>query len=130
MNRIKKLTALLGVLVVACAVTFGVSRYESKKEQIKTIGETVFSLNIEDISAISWTMDNETLSFTGGDVWLWDEDENFPIDTDKMEKILATFSDIKADFIIEEPEDLSRYGLDDPECTISITTKHISLSSL
>lgn len=123
MNRTKKLTVLLGVLIFACIATFGVSRYEGKKEQIKTSGETVFSLETEDINAISWTLDGNTLSFTKDDSWLWDDDENFPVDTDKMENILKIFNDIKADFIIEQPEDTAQYGLDNPECTITLSTR-------
>lgn len=36
MRKATKLYALLGVLLVVCIAAFAVSRYEEKKEQIKT----------------------------------------------------------------------------------------------
>ena len=37
MKRSKKLYTLLGVLVLICVITFGVSKYEEKKELIKKV---------------------------------------------------------------------------------------------
>ena len=39
MNRSKRLYVLLGVLVVFCALTLGVSQYEERREKIKNSGE-------------------------------------------------------------------------------------------
>lgn len=118
MNRIKKLTSLLCILIVACVATFAVSKYEENKEQIQTSGETILTISTDSVNYISW---GEDLSFSKEDSWKWETDENFPVDTEKMENLLEIFADIKAAFIIEEPENLSQYGLDNPECTVSIS---------
>ena len=44
MNRSKRLGILLGVLVVVCLLTFGVSRYQQRQEDIKTSGETILEI--------------------------------------------------------------------------------------
>lgn len=120
MNRIKKLISLLCVLVVVCMATFGVSRYEEKKEQIQASGETILAISADSVNYISW---GKELSFAKDDGWKWETDENFPVDTEKMENLLDAFTDVKASFIIEQPEDLSQYGLDNPECAINISTE-------
>ena len=38
MKRYKRIYILLGVLVVACAITFGVSQYEEQQELYPQIG--------------------------------------------------------------------------------------------
>lgn len=37
MNRSKRLYVLAGILLVACAITFGVCKYEEKKKRLKTV---------------------------------------------------------------------------------------------
>jgi len=54
--------------------------------------------------------------------WIYDEDEAFPVDGEKIEGLLNQFSAMGAAFTIENPEDLSPYGLSDPTCSITITT--------
>lgn len=66
MNRYKKLYILVGVLVVACLVTFGVTRYESHKEKIQTSDEVVMELSTDSVTALSWEYDGQTLSFHKG----------------------------------------------------------------
>lgn len=122
MKRSKRLCILLGVLAVACVATFALSRYQSKKEQIQTNGEVVLEIPVDSVQALSWEYDGETLSFHKDDKWIYDEDEAFPVDGEKIEGLLNQFSAMGAAFTIENPEDLSPYGLSDPTCSITITT--------
>lgn len=122
MNRFKRLLILLGVLAVACAVTFGVSRYQEAQEQIRTSGETILEIDPEEVQALSWELDGVSLAFHKDGTWLYDEDEAFPVDEEKIGDLLALFQPLSAAFVIEEPEDLSAYGLDDPEGSIELTT--------
>lgn len=121
MKRSKRLIILLGVLVVACAATFGVMRYEERKEQIKNSDEIILELPSDTVQALSWEYESESLSFHRDDKWLYDEDEAFPIDEEKIEKLLSQFNAFGASFIIEEVEDYGQYGLKNPTCTISLT---------
>lgn len=122
MKRSKRLCILLGVLAVACVAIFALSRYQSKKEQIQTNGEVVLEIPVDSVQALSWEYDGETLSFHKDDQWIYDEDEAFPVDGEKIEGLLNQFSAMGAAFTIENPEDLSPYGLSDPTCSITITT--------
>lgn len=122
MKRSKRLCILLGVLAVACVATFALSRYQAKKEQIQTNGEVVLEIPVDSVQALSWEYDGETLSFHKDDQWIYDEDDAFPVDGEKIEGLLNQFSAMGAAFTIENPEDLSPYGLSDPTCSITITT--------
>ena len=122
MKRTKKLGILLGVLVFACVATFGVTKYESKKEQIKNSGETILSIPSNTVTAFSWEYNGQKLSFHKDDIWLYNDDEAFPVDEEVMEDLLSLYSDLSAAFVIEEVEDYAQYGLDNPECTINIST--------
>lgn len=122
MKRSKRLCILLGVLAVACVATFALSGYQAKKEQIETSGEVVLEIPVDSVQALSWEYDGEELAFHKDDKWIYDEDEAFPVDGEKIEDLLDQFSAMGAAFIIENPEDLSPYGLSDPTCSITITT--------
>lgn len=54
MYKAKKLCALLCVLLAVCAAAFAVSRYEEKKEQIKSSGEVILEIAADDVTALSW----------------------------------------------------------------------------
>ena len=128
MNRSKRLYLLIGVLVVASAATFAVTRMEDKKEQIKTSGEVVLEIDPDSIDSLSWIYDGTTLAFHKNDdgTWLYDDDEAFPVDPDKIQTLLEQFEAFSAAFTIEDPDDLSSYGLSDPTCTISLTASDTS----
>lgn len=124
MNRYKKLYILAGVLVVACLVTFGVTRYEAHKENIQNSGEVVLELPTDSVTALSWDYDGQELSFhREEDTWTYDGDEAFPVDQDKIQELLDPFAAFGVSFIIQDPEDLGQYGLNDPTCTIEISAE-------
>ncbi len=130
MNRSKRLYILIGVLAAACAATFAVTRMEDKKEEIKTSGEVVLAIDPTSVDSLSWTYDGTTLAFhkdTDGN-WLYDTDEAFPVDPEKIENLLEQFENFSAAFTIENAEDLSQYGLDKPTCSITLTAGEDSYS--
>lgn len=122
MNRSKKLYILLGVLAVVCLGTFGISRYEEHKEQIKNSDEIVLEVPGEDVTSLSWKTESASFAFHKDETWLYDEDEAFPVSEDKISELLEVFQSFGASFTIEDVEDYSQYGLDDPVCTIEIGT--------
>ena len=123
MNRSKRLYILIGILAAASAATFAVTRMEDKKEQIKTSGEVVLEIDPESVDSLSWAYDGTTLSFHKNEdgTWLYDTDEAFPVDPEKIQALLEQFQAFSAAFTIENAEDLSQYGLDNPTCTITLT---------
>lgn len=122
MNRSKKLYILLGILAVACVATFAVMQMEERQEQIKETGEIILELPSESVQSLSWEYNGDSLAFHKGEVWLYDEDENFPVSEEKINELLEQFQAFGAAFIIEDVEDFGEYGLDDPICTINLST--------
>ena len=83
MRKATKLYALLGVLLVVCIAAFAVSRYEEKKEQIKNSGEVILEIPTDSVTALSWTNDSGTFSFTKDETWVYDDDNAFPVDEER-----------------------------------------------
>lgn len=129
MKRFKKLGGLICVLIVACVGTLLLSRYEEKQEIIKNGDEIILEIPTDSVTALSWEYANgDNLSFhLGEDGWQYDEDDAFPVSSEKVEEILSHFEAFGVSFIIENVEDYSQYGLDEPECTLHITTEETSL---
>ena len=123
MSRSKKLYILLGILAVACVATFAVMQMEDRKEQIRETGEIILELPSESVQSLSWDYNETSLAFHKDGVWLWEEDENFPVSEEKINELLEQFQAFGAAFIIEDVEDFGQYGLDDPVCTISLSTE-------
>ena len=130
MKRSKRIYLLLGVLAVICAATFAVLQWNEEKEQIKTSGEVVLEVSPDSVESLAWEYEDVSLAFHRGDTWLYDEDEAFPVDQEKMEHLLEEFAAFRAAFIIEEVEDFAQYGLDNPVCTIHLTTEEQSYEIL
>ena len=122
MNRSKKLYVLTGVFVFVCAVAFGVTKYEEKKEEIKNSDEIILEVASEDVTSLSWTCGSESLAFHKDDTWLYDEDEAFPVNEEKVNELLSMFEEFGVSFMIENVEDYGQYGLENPVCTINMET--------
>ncbi len=124
MKRSKRIYILLGVLAAVCLATFAAVKLEQRQEQIKNSDEVILSVAAADVQSLRWNYGETSLAFTRDEnaVWHWDEDEAFPVSEDKMNGLLELFASFGVSFIIEEVEDYSQYGLDDPICTIELTT--------
>ncbi len=122
MRKKNKLYALLGILLVLCIAVVLVNNHEEKKEQIKNSGELILKISKDDVNALSWTNESGTFSFTKDEKWTYDDDSTFPVDEDKINDLLEQFESLGAAFVIDDVEDYSLYGLDDPICAIIIVT--------
>lgn len=122
MKRSRRLVILLGLLLAACAATFGVIRYEEHKEVIRNSDAIVLEIDSDAVQTLSWEYGSETLAFHKEDTWLYDGDAAFPVDEEKMQERLELFRAFGVSFIIEDVEDYGQYGLDKPICTIRLST--------
>ena len=124
MTRSKRLMILLAVLAAACAAAFAALGWQQKQEQIAVSGEAVLTIDPDSVTALAWTRGETSLAFTrdGEGNWSYDGDGAFPVDPAAMEDLLSPFAPFSAAFVIEDVEDEGQYGLDDPECTITIAT--------
>lgn len=123
MKRYKRIVVLLAVLAVACVATFAVSQYQEYKEEIETSDEVILEIDPESVTTLSWSIDGQSLDFHKDESWLYDGDEAFPVDDEKITELLDQFSEFGVAFIIENVEDYAQYGLDNPECTIDLATE-------
>lgn len=126
MKRAKRIYILLGVLVVVCAAAFAVMQYQEQQEIIQNTDEIILEVDSSTVQSLSWEYESETLAFHKDGTWLYDEDEAFPVDEEKMNELLETFQAFGAAFIIHDVTDFAQYGLDDPVCTIDLTTEDAS----
>lgn len=123
MQRIKRLKILALIFVVLCAATLAVTKYEEKKEEIQASDTVIFEVSQDDVEAFAFETTGTSLAFhKEADQWYYDEDSDFPVDNEKIEEILAHFEAFGVHFIIENVEDYSQYGLNQPETTITLTT--------
>jgi hypothetical protein len=130
MKRSKKIYMLLGVLVVACIATFAVIRYEEHKEKIRSSDEIILEIPSDSVKSLSWEYESRTLTFNREEKWIYNEDEEFPVDEEKMDELLKPFEEFGASFIIEDVKDYGQYGLEDPICTINLSTANQSYEIL
>ncbi len=122
MAKLRNLVILLVVLAAACIATILVSGHEIKKEQIKESGETILQIDPDTVTFVSWEHNGSSLTFTKEDTaWTSSDDSTLPVDADKISELLDTFNPLTAGFVIENADNLSQYGLDKPECTITLT---------
>lgn len=126
MKRMNKIYILLAVFVIICIAAFGVTKYEEKKELIKNSDEIILELDAETVTALSWEYASEKLAFHKDETWSYTEDEEFPVNEDKINELLDVFASFGVSFIIEEAEDYAQYGLDEPICTILLETEEKS----
>jgi len=123
MNRSKKLYILLGVLVLVCVATFAVTQFEEHQEQIRTSEDVILEVPADSVRSLSWEYEGNTLAFHKDETWLYDEDEAFPVSEERIQELLKPFQAFGVSFTIENVEDYSQYGLDDPVCTIDLATE-------
>ncbi|MDO4281908.1 MAG: DUF4340 domain-containing protein [Peptococcaceae bacterium] len=122
MKRAKRLYILVGILVVLALAVVGSVKYQAHNEEIAATNETILTINPDDVTSLSWTVDDTTLALYKDDGWQYDEDAAFPVDADKVESLLSYFDGLTAAFEITDVENEADYGLDAPSCTIEIAT--------
>ena len=132
MKKTGKLCLLLSVLAVLTAGIFlaknitasTVSKTEAAVEEKEAI---VLSFLPENTDAFSCTYAGETLSFVKLDAgWALAGEEAFPLCQSSIEKMLSCLSGISAEKAIPSPDELSAYGLEDPECSVTVGEKTLS----
>ena len=127
MTKKTRLILLGGVLAVSVGAAAAMSLSKEAREDIRESGEVVFELPADEVTAVSWTYTDEageevSLAFrTDGDGWIYDGDEAFPVDGEKIGELLDRFAELRAAFVIEDVTDTAQYGLEDPVCTIGLT---------
>ncbi len=125
MSRGKKLLILLAVMVLAGAAALVIPKITAEPEETEEAdtGKTLFTAEEDAFTALSWTVGEETLSFSLKDgKWQYSEDDSFPLDQEVIADILTGFREVAASKTIDKPEALDVYGLEEPSGIIRVTT--------
>lgn len=125
MKRNRKIGILLGIFLFVSAAAIGVSKYEQQKEIIRNSDEIIMEVAKEEVNTLSWECDTGSFAFRKEEngTWIYDVDEAFPTDEEKINDLLEVFEEFGVSFKIEEVEDFGQYGLDEPVCTIQMETE-------
>lgn len=129
MKRGKKFLVLLAVLAIlaggAAAVPLLTPDTQQPEETQPAV--TVFALDPEQLTQISWTVEEETLTFGFKDgAWYNVLDAAFPTDGTLLEEMKGVLTEITAKKTIETPEALENYGLLHPVCTVNVTAGDVT----
>ena len=122
MKKKRGLLAVVGILLLAVLIGIyflvkGLNQEETDTEQETTepTGEEILAMSSEDIKSLRFQLDGREVVWNRKeDQWKLEGEEEFPVDTEKIEPLLSAVSSITADRKLENVENLKDYGLDEP----------------
>ena len=118
-KQTKTLTVLAAALVV-CGGAYAALRVWN--DQQAQVDDTVYVTQLSDFTGLTLTNSAGTLSFTkDDDAWQYDGDDAFPADQEAVENLAEQVGSLAAIRVINDPEDLSAYGLDEPALQATVT---------
>ena len=118
-KQTKTLTVLAAALVVCGGAYAALRVWNDRQAQVD---DTVYVTQLSDLTVLSLINGQGELSFTKAeDVWQYDGDDAFPADQEAVEDLAEQIGSLAAIRVIDDPEDLSAYGLDEPALQASVT---------
>lgn len=125
MKKQKKQLLVMLVVLALFVAAFFVIKYVMANQEIET--ETVSVTKIyhadkESIKGVQIVRENDTLDLVrDGDTWGLKDDKSAKLNQDSVDSVIGFAAYLNASDIIEEPGDLSEYGLDNPMYVVTIT---------
>lgn len=125
----KILIGSAAVLVVICIiyviVTKAAASHEAKKESeaaAESEAGRIWVTQMDTLSDISFDSGETLLHFVKtDDLWHQAEDENFPVNQDKLNELADTLGTLEASRQFNDGDSLAAYGLETPACTVNVT---------
>ena len=123
MDRKKKKTIILLVMILLLIVANGAAsawndKSEKKKEK-EAEASKIYLTDASDITAYSYSDGSQNMSFAKvDDTWEYDEDNEIPMNQDTVQSTADAIRQMEAVRELENPDQLSDYGLDKPSYTI------------
>lgn len=109
MTKAKKMSILLGVLVLMIIVYFAAKKLGGEKEENSI---EISNIKAEDISDISWQYNGEEISLSQKDgSWTRADEQDFPVNQTKVSEIADALSNLKASQKVDG-ENSEDYGID------------------
>lgn len=127
-----KLLICLSVFVLLIALYVGMKNWSLKEEQSEEASLIeVTALDTENITGLSFYIDNEQVSFVKKDeMWMMEEEESFPLDDSVITSILEGAATINANRKLENISDLSEFGLESPLNIITLTNSDGTITTI
>ena len=128
MDRKKKKTIILLAMILLLVVANGAAsawndKSEKKKEK-EAEASKIYLTDVSDITAYSYSDGSQNMSFTKvDDTWEYDEDNEIPMNQDTVQSTADAIRQMEAVRELENPDQLSDYGLDKPSYTIQFQDK-------
>lgn len=120
MTKQTKTLAALAAALVVCGGAYAALRVWNDRQA--QIDDTVYVTQLSDLTGLSLTNGQGELSFTKAeDAWKYDGDDAFPADQEAVEDLAEQIGSLAAIRVIDDPEDLSAYGLDEPALQATVT---------
>lgn len=122
-KQIKILITVLALLLAAYGLVFCIGNEEPYEESSESV--TGIDLKESDIVKISYTDTENMMSFVYKDgKWNYEKDLEFPVKQSSVEELISELLNITANRSLEEAENASSYGLDDPSYTVTLTEEN------
>lgn len=125
-KKTKTLGILLGILVVLLAVFLGLKKWNAAQEEAekaKNEAEKVSIYEAEALEKIAYEdSEGKSMSFEKTEEeWKYTPDTTIALDEETMSEMEKTFSEIKSEQEISEPDALEDYGLKDAQYRLTLT---------
>lgn len=114
------------VLILLCAVYFMLDWKQKKDEAAAETEESTeetlpVSVTQEEFSKVSIKYEGTTMTFAyQNDTWSYEEDPDFPLKSTLANSKLNNLTNISVSRKLEDPAELSEYGLDDPMMEVTV----------
>lgn len=127
----KQLLLLAGILIVALAAFLIVSKLPDEEETEETVKYQVTDIDENTVTKLVYTNENETITLSkSDDQWQYQEDKTLDIDEDTVESMIGKIASYESENKLEDVEDISLYGLDEPILTVLISDEDTSFTML
>jgi hypothetical protein len=128
-NSVKKrsgMTLILWVvfLILLALVYLFIVKSNEKREAKEAAenAETVLDLSVSDVTAVEFTLEEQKVIFQlEADTWKLSGDDSFEVEATAVESVISTIAEMTSERTLEEVEDLSEYGLTNPNQTVTLT---------
>lgn len=124
MKKQKKQLLFLSVLLILMILALAATGFLSdEEEEEEIISYEVISLESAEVMGFSFTNSSGTFSFAkAGETWNYEADASFAVDSEELETQIGKIAQYQSENRIEAVTDVSVYGLDEPQITITLTT--------
>jgi hypothetical protein len=131
MKKQRKQFVILAILLVLCVLVWVIAsavmkKNEEKQESIEEAdleSRKLCPVEVEDITELSYYYEDTKLTLKlDGDQWICEGNEEVDVDESSINTMLTALTGLAYTEQIEDAEELSEYGLETPQNTVSIKT--------